>query len=180
MTFDELEDALQACGATLSAAEAHGALCGELAARGHWDASAWMAEVLPADEGTREQELAREQMALVFQDTLIALARDQMEFAPLLPDDEAPLESRVAALTAWCGGFLHGLGTGGLPPKAAMPDEVLEVIGDLSDIGQAIVGPGDSEEDNEDSYIELVEYLRAAAQLVYDSLAAARVHRGEL
>ena len=179
MTFDELESALQACQATLSAAEAHGALCGVLAVRGQWRAQAWMADILPQMADAPEQTLAREHMTLVFHETQNALSRDQMEFAPLLPDDEAPLASRVAALTDWCGGFLHGLGTGGLSPQAEMPEEVLEVMRDLAEIGQAMVGPGESEAENEDAYIELVEYLRAAAQLVYDLLADQRVHRGD-
>ena len=40
--------------------------------------------------------------------------RPDMEFEPLLPDDEAPLEERTAALAQWCQGFLYGLGSGSI------------------------------------------------------------------
>ena len=45
------------------------------------------------------------------------LADRELEFAPLLPDDDAPLDEQVQALALWCQGFLSGVGT--TAPSAA-------------------------------------------------------------
>jgi uncharacterized protein YgfB (UPF0149 family) len=48
------------------------------------------------------------------------LAGNDSAFAPLLPDDDAPLAERADALSMWCQGFLYGLGSG----SAADPSKV--------------------------------------------------------
>ena len=40
-----------------------------------------------------------------------ARRRASSTFAPLLPDDDAPLDEQVQALALWCHGFLSGVGT---------------------------------------------------------------------
>jgi len=56
---------------------------------------------------------------------------------PLLPDDDTPLEPRVHALSAWCGGFLFGLSSRrGLNLKA-ISEEGREIVQDLTQFTQA-------------------------------------------
>jgi hypothetical protein len=170
--FEELEAALESLGAPVSAGEAHGALCGRLAVSGHWTAADWIRELAP-DPVESGQLVAGDVLEMVFQDVQSTLTRDQMEFSPLLPAEDAPLEVRTAALAAWCAGFLHGTGTGGIG-GGEVPEEVREVLRDFVEIGQAIVGEADGEEANEEAYTELVEYLRVSVQLVYDTFASQR------
>jgi uncharacterized protein YgfB (UPF0149 family) len=49
-----------------------------------------------------------------------------------------------------------------------------EVLRDFGEISRAAVDAGETPESNEVSYAELVEYLRAGAQLTYEELAAHR------
>ena len=113
-------------------------------------------------------------LATLFVETAGALARPAMEFEPLLPGDDAPLESRVEALAAWCQGFLYGFGAAGTAARAVLPDTVTEVLADLAQLSQAGVPAASEPEVEEDAYIELVEYLRAGVQLVYEELDALR------
>jgi hypothetical protein len=107
---------------------------------------------------------------------LEAFQSPEFEFEPLLPADDEPLAARVAALAAWCGGFLYGLGTGGPDPSIAKSGEVGEYLRDLADIARAELERGRSAEEGEGDYAELFEFVRAGAQLTFDELAGARAH----
>ena len=180
VTFDELEDALAAGGATVTAAESHGTLCGALALDAGYDSEQWLEGLLPSTGAVAAPLRLRHLLETACTETREALAGDAMEFAPLLPPDEAPLEQRVVALASWCGGFLYGVGGSAPAPDAGLPDTVREVLDDFGEISRATVGGEEPEESNEESYAELVEYLRAGAQLVYDELTAHRAGDGEL
>jgi uncharacterized protein len=173
VTYAEFEAALAAGGASIAAAEAHGSLCGALAAVSAYSADDWLEGLLAEGVAGSAALRARDLLATLYAETASALVGQDMDFAPLLPDDEQPLEQRVGALADWCGGFLYGLGTA-LPQGEALPEGVGEVLRDFGEISRAIVGNGEADESNEGSYAELVEYLRAGAQLVYDDLGGWR------
>lgn len=178
VTFDELEHALAAGRAQVAAAEAHGSLCGALAAVQDFDVAAWITALLGAPDATSEdvRQRAGELLETLASETRAALEGLDMDFEPLLPDDATALEVRVAALAGWCAGFLYGVGTGGIAVGAAdLPGAVQEVVRDFAEISRASIDPEESEESNEASYAELVEYLRAGTQLAYEDLEG---HRG--
>ena len=175
ITFDELAQALAACDAPLAAAEAHGSLCGALAAAARFDADAWIEGVVAAGRDGTSALRSRNLLETLAAEAQEAFAGLDMEFAPLLPSDEEPLERRVAALADWCTGFLDGIGSGGLAPgDGTVPEAVNEVVRDFSEISRASIDAEESEESNEASYAEIVEYLRASAQLAYEELAPHR------
>ncbi len=102
-----------------------------------------------------------------------------LSFRLFLPDDEAPLSERVTALGDWCQGFLGGLGLAGLDEKSlAAKSNVEEAINDISKFAQlnsTYVTSLNSLESSdvaieEDSYIELVEYITVIAQDVHAEL----------
>ena len=167
--FDDVARALAAAGSTVHAAEAHGCLCGAACVRRDYGLAEWLDEILP--DGTARDDDVLEALRA---DTTSALAGGQMEFEPLLPDDERELTARVEALGAWCNGFLYGFGSAGTVGAARLPDDVAEVLGDLAQFSQAGAVGTESPDAEEDAYIELVEFVRAAVQLVYDELAALR------
>ena len=175
VTFDELEETLAAGNAPLAAAEAHGALCGALAADARFDPEAWIAGLVPPESASDDALRTRNLLATLVEETQAALAAQDLEFEPLLPDDDAPLARRVAALADWCGGFLYGVGTGGLSlADGDVPETVEEVVRDFGEISRASIDGEESEESNEASYAEIVEYLRAGTQLAYEELEAHR------
>jgi uncharacterized protein len=175
VTFDELEATLTTAAAPTGAAEAHGSLCGALAADAHFDAEAWAGTALPATDVDADALRTRNLLRTLAAETQAALTSQDMEFEPLLPDDEAPLEQRVVAIAAWCAGFLYGIGSGGLKAgEAAVPEPVGEIIRDFGEISRASIDAEETEESNESSYAEIVEYLRAAAQLAFEELEERR------
>ena len=174
MTHPELQDALASVNITIDAAEAHGWLSGALCVRRDYGSRDWLAE-LTADSGG-EAPVAAPPLAQLPAETLAALGSDGFEFAPLLPDDEAPLADRVAALAAWSGGFLYGIGTGASEKALAGASDVGEFLRDLADIARAELEPGRAAEAGEKDFMELVEFVRAGAQLAFVELAAARAH----
>jgi uncharacterized protein YgfB (UPF0149 family) len=176
VTFDELDSTLAECEATVAAAEAHGTLCGALAAVPGYSAADWISDLL-VNAGSEAEPRARELLTTLYGETHTALASGLMELEPLLPPDDLPLDQRTTALAEWCNGFLFGLG-GGLPQAGGWPETVQEVVTDFSEIGRASVGDEETEETNEVAYAELVEYLRASAQLAYDDLVEHRAQGG--
>jgi len=167
--FDDVARALAAAGSALHAAEAHGCLCGAACVRRDYGLAEWLDEVFP-DGAARDDSVLETLRAR----TTAALAGAQMEFEPLLPDDEHELAVRVEALGAWCQGFLYGFGAAGTAGRAQLPDDVAEVLSDLTQFSRAGAIGSESAEIEEDAYIELVEFVRAAVQLVYEELATLR------
>ncbi len=167
--FDEVAQALAAAGSAVHASEAHGCLCGAACVRRDYGLAEWKDEIFP--DGTDSED---DRLATLRARTAAALAGGQMEFEPLLPDDEQSLAVRVEALSAWCHGFLYGFGAAGTAGGARLPDDVAEVLADLAKFSQAGAVGSESPDVEEDAYIELVEFVRAAVQLVYDDLAAQR------
>lgn len=174
MTHEELQVALSRVEITADAAEAHGLLCGALCTREGYGAKDWLAD-LAADQGVTAPAADPALNRLPIE-VLEALQSTEFEFAPLLPGDDAPLQDRVAALAAWCGGFLFGIGAGAPNPEAVRSGEVGEYLRDLTDIARAELEPGRGTEAGEGDFFELVEFVRAGTQLAFDALSGARLH----
>jgi uncharacterized protein YgfB (UPF0149 family) len=172
MTHPDLQAALARVNITIDASEAHGWLAGALCVRDGYGAAEWLAE-LAADSGGEAPD-PEPSLAGIAGDTLAALRSDAFEFAPLLPDDDAPLPDRVASLAAWSGGFLFGVGTGASEQAVAAAGDVGEFLRDLADIARAELEPGREGDAGEADFVELVEFVRAGAQLTFDELAGAR------
>jgi uncharacterized protein YgfB (UPF0149 family) len=149
------------------AAEAHGTLAGSLCTAIAYRFEDWLLEILPDGRGRAESSATLREL---YGDTADALEGLRMEFHPLLPEDEQPLDKRTAALAQWCHGFLYGLGT----HVSGVRGEVEEVVRDFTEITHADVDGSDSEESNESAYAELVEFVRVGVQLVFDELAGLR------
>ena len=169
--YSEIQRALADAHSLADAAEAHGTLAGSLCAAGGYRFEDWLAEILPEGEAGRE---ATDALRGLFEQTAVALGGLDMEFAPLLPHDEEPLDARATALGQWCQGFLYGLGSSSLSDIKGLPGDVGEVVRDLSEITQVGVDAEEGLESNEGAYAELVEFVRVGVQLVFDELEPLR------
>jgi uncharacterized protein YgfB (UPF0149 family) len=174
MTHADLQAALARMDITVDAAEAHGWLAGALCVRAGYGAKDWLAE-LAADAGGERPapDAALEALPAA---TLAAFRSEDFGFAPLLPADAAPLRERVAALAAWSGGFLYGIGTGASDAAIAKAGDVGEFLRDLADIARAELEPGRAADAGEGDFAELYEFVRAGAQLAFEELEGARAH----
>jgi uncharacterized protein YgfB (UPF0149 family) len=172
---DEVEAALRHCGATWNASQAHGFLCSRVALRGTAARTEWLNQVMadsqPADA---VQPGCVTMLGSLFDETWRLLAERQSAFVPLLPDDARSAAERADALAHWCEGFLHGLVSGSHPEnlRTSLATEPLsDIIKDLLEITRATAEESGDEETTEEAYVELVEYIRVAAQLTYEELA---------
>lgn len=174
MTYRELQAILEQMDTAVGAAEAHGWLCGASCVRADYGAPEWLSE-LAEDAGARAPGGASAPaLRSLHADALESLRSPDFTFMPLLPEDDAPLAERVPALAAWCGGFLYGIGTGGVGEAVTKMGDIGELLEDFADITRAEVEPGGSRERDEGDFVELVEFVRAGAQLAWDETAALR------
>ena len=173
----ELEDTLLKLDSTMGAAESHGVLCAILCARGTADMSDWASHIL----GEQEQGNALLQEALsllnvLYQATLTELNDTSCDFKLFLPDDEEDLSERVIALTDWCQGFVYGLAVGGISDSDVLPDDSMELIRDIIEISKADPETDASPtEEDEQAYVEIVEYLRTGILLISEELQPLQV-----
>jgi uncharacterized protein YgfB (UPF0149 family) len=170
--FKDFEDVLATAGSLADAAEAHGSLCGALCSMSPYKMQDWINEILP-DTGALSEESAA-MIERVFTATATTFGEQGMEFEPLLPDDESPLNGRANALALWCTGFLYGLGTGAISDLEGLNGDVGEIVRDFTEISRATGDDADSDESNEQAYAELVEFIRVAAQVVFEELLPLR------
>jgi uncharacterized protein YgfB (UPF0149 family) len=170
--FKDFEDALAGAGGLADAAEAHGSLCGALCSVSPYKMQDWVNEILPDGAAISDESAAV--IELVFTATATSFGEQGMEFEPLLPDDEQPLNGRANALALWCTGFLYGLGAGHISDLEALSGDVGEIVRDFTEISRATGDDAEGDESNEQAYAELVEFIRVAAQVVFEELLPLR------
>jgi uncharacterized protein len=170
--FQDFEDVLATAGSLADAAEAHGSLCGALCSMSPYRMQDWVNEILP--DGTALSDESAAMLERVFTATANTFGEQGMEFEPLLPDDEQPLNGRANALALWCSGFLYGLGSGHISDLEALNGDVGEIVRDFTEISRATGDDADADESNEQAYAELVEFIRVAAQVVFEELLPLR------
>ncbi len=174
MTFGELRAALEQLDVAVGAAEAHGWLCGALCVREDYGTLEWLRDLTDGAEARETRDEAAPVLLALHEETLDSLRAPDFGFAPLLPADETALGERVAALASWCGGFLYGIGTGTAGNAIDDRDDVGEFLRDLADIARAELETGRDTEAGEGDFAELVEFVRAGTQLVWDEMTGVR------
>jgi len=94
-----------------------------------------------------------------------------------LPTDANSTAIRAEALAHWCEGFLHGLVSarhGDALKERLAAEPLADIIRDMLQITRASADDESDTESDEEAYVEIVEYLRVAAQLAYEELADLR------
>ena len=174
----QLHDALRRAGSTWDAAQVHGLLSAQLAVAGRAAGPGCIAQVLEGIDSANA--LGKECEALLLQ-LLQSTHRDLSErlsqFMPLLPDDSDSRAARAEGIAHWSEGYLHGLVSSqhAEPVRKQLAAEpIAGIIKDLLAMTQATVDDGADREEDEEAYTEIVEYLRTAAQVVYEELALLR------
>ncbi len=174
--FDEFADHLLDQGLLASPSQLHGCLCGLLGAGAPAQPEYGLDALAQALDLEVHGELASRIMQL-YTVTEAALQDEEFTFLPLLPDEEEEIALRTAALANWCDGFLAGFAYATAAANSngsALSQETGEILRDIAAMAQAEPAEDESEEEAEDSYIELVEYLRVAVVNVFmDSQATA-------
>ena len=161
----------------MGAAEAHGALCGMLCARGTVELSEWVDHVVGQQEqGSELLHDVVHKMSDLHQATMEMMNDVTGEFRLLLLDEDDPLPERVDALAAWCQGFIYGLAAGGITEESELPEDTAELLKDMIEISRARHDADDEEveesdaSDDEVAYMEIEEYVRMGVLLIYEEL----------
>lgn len=165
--FDDFGDMFVELGAFGSPSELHGLMCGQLAAGVRFDADAWLAMVVAhLDVQEIEDDDDKAELVGLYEQALAQFTGGGFSFSLLLPDDDTELAARAESLGAWCSGFLGGFGLGFDRDKQRLNDEITETMDDLSQIAMVSLEDEDDPE-AEQSLMELVEYVRMAALMVF-------------
>ena len=175
--FDEFADHLLDQGLQASPSQLHGCLTGMLSAGSPPEPEYGLDALAQTLNLDLHGELAIRAMQL-YSVTAEALQDEEFTFNPLLPDDDEEIVSRTAALASWCEGFLAGFAYRLAVEEAtdgSLSAEVAEVLRDIAAMAQAQAGPEETEDEAEDSFSELVEYLRVAVVNIFmDNSASVR------
>jgi hypothetical protein len=167
--YDELADALRDADFDLSPAEVHGMITGAVSVpQARVPGSLFFGR--NAVTATPEVESFLRLVAALQADVLARLQGADFEFQPLLPGAGAELSEQVEALAAWARGYLLGLAASGAADPKRLRGEVGEFLLDLNRISEAEMDDDEPVERQEREIADIVEYLRAGAQLVYDEL----------
>lgn len=179
MVFSDLADIWLNARCFQTPSALHGWLTGYLAAGARLKPEDWMREALDylELEETSDQGLSQA-IGQLYPQVLQSLAQDNMQFQPLLPDeDEADVDEQLECLVQWSKGFLDGFGASG-NVQGRLPDDVAEVLRDLDAFtGATLEDPADPE--NEFLLQQITEHARMAALTVFYSLNQQPSHSGK-
>jgi len=173
--FHDLEINLRECESGWYAAQCHGLLCARLSVIGASALNICLEQIFEdVNNNTSCVKFCDVILQDIFKRTWIQLVERQSEFTLYLPDDQSGVNERANALAQWCDGFLHGIVTGKDPKKlkeflGKEPSSI--IIKDMLEITRASVDEQAEVEENEQAYIEIMEYIRVSAQLIYEELA---------
>lgn len=174
-----LDEALFKVNAMMGAAESHGVLCGMLCAKGTVDLSEWIGHVLgEQDENNVLLHDTVHQLAELHQVTMETVNDISGSFYMLLPNDDDDLIGRTDALATWCQGFIYGLAAGGINDDTKLPSDTQEILTDFVEISRAgldigdgsVIEAADANEEEEQAFVEVVEYVRTGVMLINEEL----------
>ena len=144
-------------------AETHGVVIGLLAG-GPRQADAELADQLEKMQvGDWNSERIQQDLGPAISTLRSELASPDMDFKPLLPTDDRPLAERTRCLGSWVSGFLAGFGAGA--PALKNPDSS-EALRLLEQIARAGTDPKADDEEQEQAFTELSEFVRVATLLL--------------
>lgn len=138
-----------------SPSELHGLLTGIVCVTEAPTNEEW-AEILATLEVPQLDDQALNLLVDEGEDVSHALTEDELDYLPLLPDDEHLLSERVQALADWCAGVVLGFGLASGHIRA----EEAELIEHLQEIASVEFEDSDDDEEGESSYQELYEFVR--------------------
>lgn len=102
----------------------------------------------------------------MFTDTEAGIQDRDLGFQLFLSADDENLTQRLEELAEWCSGFLMGLAMGGIKEYKSLPGDIPEFMEDLVEVSRAGSYELQDEDEDENAYMELMEYIRMGVMLV--------------
>lgn len=163
--YTEMSQALNQTTLKPHPSQAHGLICGLLCGNPKTPTAAWHEWILG-----QPSEIIPPLLQALHDITEKQLRELMFELALLLPDDDVPLTERAEALTLWAQGFLTGLKLTQVQIVEREPSEMTEAINDVIEIAKMNYEEVVASEEDEEAYVELVEYVRMAVIFIYQEL----------
>lgn len=158
--------------------EFHGGVCGLLCTLGPGAVDHWLRQSrISIRADVEDQARLLDTVHAAEADVWRALNASSFDFELLLPGEEADLDDRVAALAAWCHGFVTGVGLGGLSAArvdADEPSDIDEILADLTEISRVALSDEDASDTDRAGFdlAAVIEHVRVCVQLVFERLHA--------
>ncbi|MCU7937820.1 MAG: YecA family protein [gamma proteobacterium symbiont of Bathyaustriella thionipta] len=167
----------------LSPSEVHGTLCGVLCGKSDINVHEWLSlTLLRETENASQAVMARdllleaitESFKSFFLATVTALSDNNLNFYPLLPEDESE-SVRLEAIAEWAQGFLMGLSLAGIKSFSEYPEEVTEFVEAMASISTAGDYDLAGDESDEEAIIEFIEFIRMGVLFLNEEMNPMRV-----
>lgn len=173
--IDYIKKQLELLGSDASPSEMQGSLCGVICGRGELDAQEWLSMIIndiPAGDLLAQE--ACHALAQFFKDTEAALADSHLGFYPLIPEHDSDCV-KLEAIAQWAQGFLMGLSLAGIKNFDDYSDEVNEFVETMVTLSSAEDYELSGDETDEESLMELIEFIRIGVLLVNEEMNPIRV-----
>lgn len=157
------------------ASELHGVLTGLICAGFAFEDQSYVGMLHDLfNEGEGFPTAVKKALKQMYSELWSGILDDSYSFNLLLPDDDDSIAERGHALSVWVQGFNLGFG---LQQKDSpvVSDEVKEVLTDFGEIAN-LSDEMEEDEDTEQAYFEIAEYVRISALLCFSELATPPNH----
>jgi len=170
INFD-LDLALQDADADYNAAEAQAIACGLLVVNIASDKVQWVQLIFGDIEADNDkQHKAIKLSGELFEATKAQLQDSDLGFDLLLPEEDESLYARVTALQQWSAGFVLGISMAGIKDHTELPDDTRELLADITEIGTVGEFDLENQEESEEAFAEINEYVRMGVLLINEEL----------
>jgi yecA family protein len=150
-------------------AELHGVLTGLICAGFSFESDEYLVMINDLfNNGEGLPSKVKSTIKLMFAQVWQDIIDDSFSFQLLLPDDDETIVERGHALGAWVQGFNLGFGLQ-QKDKAVLSEDVKEVVTDFAEIAN-LSDEMEENEDTEQAYFEIAEYVRISALLCFTEL----------
>jgi uncharacterized protein YgfB (UPF0149 family) len=155
--YEEIERELVSAGSDMNAAEMHGLMTG------------WLCQHNENDESWPKKLFPEIQVTAMIKDVFAAiaeqLASDEFVFELLLPEEEASLGERGAAVADWCSAFMSGIGMAEV--KKEYSKDLEEGFHDLIEVTKLDYSELEDSEENEVALTEISEFVKTVVMMTY-------------
>lgn len=172
--FSSMQGILASEDISSHASELHGVLTGLVCAGFEFEDQGYLTMLNDLfNDGDSYPSAVKIALKQMYSELWSSILDDSYSFNLLLPDDDDSIVERGHALSVWVQGFNLGFG---LQQKDSpvLSDEIKEVLTDFGEIAN-LSDEMEEDEDTEQAYFEISEYVRISALLCFSELASAPI-----
>jgi uncharacterized protein YgfB (UPF0149 family) len=173
MNFEYINQISQKADISIDVSEYHGKISACLCFE-NWKDETLLPKEINADVNSLSSDTNKLKNVLLglIAETHEKLNDSEMTFYPLLSPDSESLTNRTLSLSNWCQGFIDGFGFSIAQENISINLEeqgiIDEIIEDFSQISKLTSASVMNEGGEELAYMEVVEYVRVGAQLIFE------------